>query len=77
MDPPGATTPPAFTRPTSTFSRSSQRWQSAAVFAAAQVALKGSIKIRGVNVAVHRRLERPNADPERLFDFQTEDDIAV
>ena len=25
----------------------------------------------------HRRLERPNADPERLFDFQTEDDFAV
>ena len=25
----------------------------------------------------HRRLERPNADPERLFDFQTEDGFAV
>ena len=25
----------------------------------------------------HRRLERPNADPERLFGFQTEDGFAV
>ena len=42
-----------------------------------RLALQGSIKIRGVKVADIDTVERPNADPERLFGFQTEDGFAV